>query len=474
MVPPCGTLPARLPVQWRPSRSIPVATQSDRTTEKLTRLPVVAVVGRPNIGKSTLVNRIVRRRAAVVQELPGVTRDRREFEAEWNGRKFVVVDTGGWQVSEDDDLVVDIKMQAEAAIAAADLVIFVLDAQADVSPDDAAVAELLRSASDRVIVVANKVDNDAIAQDLGALWRLGLGEPHPVSAIHGIGVADVLDLVVARLPEVAQLVDADRPRTLAIIGRPNVGKSTLLNRLLGEQRVVVSPVGGTTRDPIDVPVEIDGITYTLIDTAGIRRAPKVGEDAEFYSILRAKEVLRDADVALLLIDALDGVTHQDQRIAEEAEESGAGLVVVLNKWDAIDQDERERTEDGVADRFGFVKWAPVLRISAKNGARLKRLGPTVERVLANRQVRIPTGELNRLITGWTQAHPAPVRKGRRPKVLYAVQAGTEPPTIILFVSGGEIGEDYLRYLENRLRDTFGFEGSPIRLVARRKKPRDKR
>lgn len=440
-------------------------------TTKLTRLPVVAVVGRPNIGKSTLVNRIVGRRAAVVQEMPGVTRDRREFDAEWNGRSFVVVDTGGWQVRDDDELVVDIKMQAEAAIAAADLILFVLDGQAGISPDDAAVAQLLRGASDRVLVVANKVDNDAIAQDLGPFWRLGLGEPHPVSAIHGIGVADVLDLVVERLPE-AEVIDADRPRTLAIIGRPNVGKSTLLNRLLGEQRVVVSPVGGTTRDPIDVPVEIDGITYTLIDTAGIRRAPKVGEDAEFYSILRARQVLRDADVALLLVDALEGVTHQDQRIAEEAAESGAGLVVLLNKWDAIDEEERDWTEGGVADRFGFVGWAPVLRISAKNGARLKRLGPTVERVLANRQARIPTGELNRLITAWTQAHPAPVRKGRRPKVLYAVQAGTEPPTIILFVSGGEIADDYLRYLENRLRERFGFEGSPIRLIARRKKKRD--
>lgn len=449
-----------------------MAAPTDHPARIATRLPVVAVVGRPNIGKSTLVNRIVGRRAAVVQELPGVTRDRREFDAEWNGRPFVVVDTGGWQVSDNEYLLVDIKMQAEAAIAAADLILFLIDAQADISKDDAAVGELLRAAPERVILVANKVDNESVAEDLGDFWRLGLGEPHPISAIHGIGVADVLDLVVSRLPAFKDDQPADdSPRTLAIIGRPNVGKSTLLNHLLGENRVVVSPIGGTTRDPIDAPVEIDGISYTLIDTAGIRRAPKVGEDAEFYSILRAKEVLRDADVALLLIDALEGVTHQDQRIAEEAAESGAGLVVILNKWDAIDTDEREWTEDGVADRFGFVDWAPVLRVSALTGARLKRLGPAVERVLANRASRIPTGELNRLITGWTQAHPAPVRKGRRPRVLYAVQAGTEPPTIILFVSGGELGDDYLRFLENRLRERFDFEGSPIRLIARRKNRR---
>jgi GTP-binding protein len=362
-----------------------------------------------------------------------------------------------------------------AASAAADLVLFMVDAQAAIAPDDAAVAELLRAADERVLVIANKADNEAIAQDVGHVWRLGLGDPHPISAIHGIGVAELLDELVGRLPEAGEEPEGEeRPPTLAIIGRPNVGKSTLLNRLLGEERVVVSPVGGTTRDPIDVTVEIDGLPYTLIDTAGLRRAPRVGEDAEYYSILRAKEVVRDADVALLLVDALEGVTHQDQRIAEEAAESGAGLVVVLNKWDAADLEAREWTEDGVGDRFGFVSWAPVIRISARTGARLKRLGPAVELVLENRRRRIPTGELNRLITRWTQAHPPPVRKGRRPKVLYAVQAGIEPPTIILFVSGGELGEDYFRYLENRLRAEFDFVGSPIRLVARRKERRGRR
>ncbi len=436
--------------------------------------PIVAVVGRPNIGKSTLVNRIVGRRAAVVEEMPGVTRDRREFDAEWDGREFTVVDTGGWQASADDDLVADIRTQAEAAIAAADAIVFVIDAQAAISPDDAAVAELLRTVGDRVTLVANKADNDAIAADLGEFYRLGLGEPYPVSAIHGIGVADVLDVVVRDLPDMDELDDEEELPTLAIIGRPNVGKSTLLNRLLGETRVVVSPVPGTTRDPIDAVVDIDGSEYRVVDTAGIRRRPKVGEDVEFFAILRAREVLKHADVALLLIDAIDGVTHQDQRIAEEAAASGASLVIVLNKWDIADAEQREWTTDGVGDRLAFVGWAPVIRISAKTGARLKRLGPAVDAVLATRYQRIPTGTLNRLVSDWTAAHPPPVRKGRRPKVMYAVQAATAPPTIILFVGGGELASDYLRYIERRLRAEFDFLGTPIHIHARRRSPQKAR
>ena len=247
-----------------------------------------------------------------------------------------------------------------------------------------------------------------------------------------------------------------------------MGKSTLLNRLVGETRVVVSPVPGTTRDPIDVVVGIDGHPYRVVDTAGIRRAPRVDEDTEFYSVLRAKEVMAGADVAVLLIDALEGVTHQDQRIAEEAAEAGPAVVVLLNKWDAADPEQRAWTTDGVGDRLGFLSWAPVLRISAKTGARMKRLGQALELARENRARRIPTGQLNRLIRAWSAAHPPPVRKGRRPKILYAVQAGTEPPTFILFVSGGELGPDYLRFIENRLRREFDFTGTPIRIIARRR------
>ena len=435
--------------------------------------PVVAVVGRPNIGKSTLVNRIVGRRAAVVEEMPGVTRDRREFDADWDGTAFTIIDTGGWQVSTDNELVTDIRIQAEAAIASADLILFLVDSQASISPDDAAVADLLRAAQERVILVANKVDNETIAYDLGEFYRLGLGDPRPVSAIHGHGVADLLDLVVSTLPEMSSFEEGDELPTLAIIGRPNVGKSTLLNQLLGEDRVVVSPIPGTTRDPIDAVVDLDGTDYRLVDTAGIRRRPKVDEDVEFFAILRARQVLKEADVALLLIDAVDGVTHQDQRIAEEAAVAGTSLVIVLNKWDIADTEQREWTSDGVGDRLAFVGWAPVIRISAKTGARLKRLGPAVDMVLDTRYKRIPTGTLNRLVSDWTASHPPPVRKGRRARVMYAVQAATAPPTIILFVSGGELADDYLRYIERRLRREYDFTGTPLHVFARRRTTRTK-
>ena len=430
--------------------------------------PIVAVVGRPNIGKSTLVNRIVGKRVAVTEEMPGVTRDRREIAADWNGRKFLVVDTGGWQASVDDELVADIRSQAEAAINTADLILFLVDARASIAEDDTAVADLLRSAGERVILVANKADNAKIADDIGHFYRLGLGEPFPTSAIHGTGVSEILDRVVESFPETDELIKEELVPTLAIIGRPNVGKSMLLNKLLGEERVVVSPIPGTTRDPIDALVDLDGTTYRVVDTAGIRRRPKVGEDLEFFAIVRARAVLKEADVALLLVDAIDGVTHQDQRIAEEAAESGASLIIVLNKWDVATMEQREWTTDGAGDRLAFVGWAPVIRLSAKTGARIKRLGPAVDMVLANRDQRIPTGTLNRLITDWVAAHPPPVRKGRRAKVMYSVQAGTSPPTIILFVAGGVLAEDYLRYIERRIRQEFDFTGTPIHIFARRR------
>ena len=429
--------------------------------------PVVAVVGRPNVGKSTLVNRIVGRRAAVVQEKPGVTRDRREFEAEWNGRSFTVVDTGGWQRAIDAELVEDIRVQAEAAIAAADMIIFVIDAQGTISTDDAAVADLLRPVGERVVVAANKADNDMVAMEAAAFGRLGLGDPVPVSAIHGTGVADLLDLVTGRIPASPNDETGTRIPDVAIVGRPNVGKSTMLNRLVGEERVVVSPTPGTTRDPIDVVIRLDGAPYRLIDTAGMRRKPKISEDVEFYSVLRARDVLRRADAALLMVDGLDGVTHQDQRIAEEAARSGASVVVLLNKWDAADRERRERTSWEVGVRLGFAGWAPVLRISALTGARMHRLGPALELVLANRARRIPTGTLNRLVAEWTAEHPPPLRKGRRPRVRYVTQSGTAPPTVALFVKGGQLDRTYLRYLERRIRETYDFTGTPVHLVVRR-------
>ena len=436
--------------------------------------PLIAVVGRPNVGKSTLVNRIVGRRAAVVQEKPGVTRDRREFGAEWNGKAFTVVDTGGWQRSVDAELVEDIRVQAEAAISDADVIIFVIDVQGTISTDDAAVADLLRPVGDRVVVAANKADNDVLATESSAFGRLGLGDPVPVSAIHGTGVAELLDIATSRLP-VSPPGGTDRGiPDVAIVGRPNVGKSTMLNRLVGETRVVVSPTPGTTRDPIDVVIRLNGAPYRLVDTAGIRRKPKISEDVEFYSVLRARDVLRRADAALLMVDGLDGVTNQDQRIAEEAARSGSSVIVLLNKWDAADRERRELTSWEVGDRLGFAGWAPVLRISALTGARMHRLGPALELVLENRSRRIATGTLNRLIAEWTAEHPPPVRKGRRPRVLYATQSGTAPPTIALFVKGGQLDRTYLRYLERRIRATHDFTGTPIHLVVRRSGGRPRR
>ncbi len=437
----------------------------------MSRLPIVAVVGRPNVGKSTLINRIIGRRSAVVEERPGVTRDRREFVADWSGRQFLLIDTGGWQVA-GDELATDISGQAEAALASADVVLFVLDASTSIADDDLGVAALLRSTPDRVVVVANKVDDAARELDIAELWSLGLGEPIPISALHGRGTGDLLDRLVERLPALDRVPEIDPLPRLAIVGRPNVGKSTLLNQLLKDERVLVSPVPGTTRDPIDAVVALGGVQYNIVDTAGIRRAPKVKEDTEFYSVLRAREALAAADVALLLIDSVEGVTQQDQRIAEEAADGGAGLIVMLNKWDIADLEQREATEAAVARRLGFISWAPVLRISAKTGARLHRLDKTLELVIHNRSRRIQTPRLNRLVREWHAAHPPPVRKGRRPHIVYAVQAGVEPPTIVVFVGGGVLGEDYLRFLENRIRGVEDFIGTPVKVVARRRGRKD--
>lgn len=371
-----------------------------------------------------------------------------------------------------DELATDISGQAEAALASADVVLFVLDASTSIADDDLGVAALLRSTPDRVVVVANKVDDAARELDIAELWSLGLGEPIPISALHGRGTGDLLDRLVERLPALDRVPETDPLPRLAIVGRPNVGKSTLLNQLLKDERVLVSPVPGTTRDPIDAVVALGGVQYNIVDTAGIRRAPKVKEDTEFYSVLRAREALAAADVALLLIDSVEGVTQQDQRIAEEAADGGAGLIVMLNKWDIADLEQREATEAAVARRLGFISWAPVLRISAKTGARLHRLDKTLELVIHNRSRRIQTPRLNRLVREWHAAHPPPVRKGRRPHIVYAVQAGVEPPTIVVFVGGGVLGEDYLRFLENRIRGVEDFIGTPVKVVARRRGRKD--
>jgi GTP-binding protein len=432
----------------------------------MSTLPVVAVVGRPNVGKSTLVNRVIGSRSAVVEELSGVTRDRREFDADWAGHDFVLVDTGGWEFKPTGDINASIKEQAEAAVSGADAVVFVVDGTTELTDDDTGVISVLRAAEVPVVLAANKIDNTALEGNIDRFWGLGLGAPYPISAYHGRGVGELLDELVSNLPETLEAEIEDELPRVAIVGRPNVGKSTLLNKLLGEQRVIVSEAPGTTRDPIDVEVELDGERYRLIDTAGIRRKPQITEDADFYAVIRAREALETADVALLLVDATEGVTHQDQRIAREVVDAGVGLVIVLNKWDALDDDQREMTERSLPDRFGFVGWAPVVRMAARTGARVQKLPGAIEAVLEARTTRISTGELNRSIRQWTAAHPPPVRKGRRPKIHYVVQAGTSPPTFVVFLSGGDLGDDYLRFLENRLREEADFTGNPVHIVSR--------
>lgn len=433
--------------------------------------PVVAVVGRPNVGKSTLVNRIIGSRSAVVEKRPGVTRDRREYEADWAGRDFILVDTGGWEVKPDGDLNRSIREQAEGAVSGADAVILVVDGTTELTNDDTGVISILRSADIPILLAANKIDDETAEWNIDRFWGLGLGDPQAISAYHGRGVGDLLDELVAVLPESGRLGEDDQLPRIAIVGRPNVGKSTLLNHLLGEERVIVSAVPGTTRDPIDVDVEINGETYRIVDTAGIRRKPQITEDVDFYAVLRAREALEEADVALLMIDSGEGVTHQDQRIASEIVAAGAGILILLNKWDVLDEEQRELTESSLPDRFGFISWAPALRMSALTGARVGRLGAAIEAVFETRVRRIPTGPLNRDIRDWTQAHPPPVRKGRRPKIHYVVQAGVSPPTFVIFISGGDLGEDYLRFLENRLRDKYDFVGNPIHFVTRNRAKR---
>lgn len=433
----------------------------------MSRTPIVVILGRPNVGKSTLVNRIVRRKAAVTNEEAGVTRDRRQFDAEWAGQEFHVIDTGGWEAKPQEELTADIREQAEIAVAGADLVLFVADATTEVTDDDVGIARILQQSSVPHILVANKVDSPSVESDLQHLWGLGLGNPVPVSALAGRNTGDLLDLLVESLPDDLEGdADPDTIASLAIVGRPNVGKSTLLNRLAGADRVLVSDIPGTTRDPINLVIDIEGEHFEVIDTAGIKRNTKIKDEADYYSVLRAHHVVRQSDVVLFVIDGQRGATHQEQRLAEEIAGAGAGLIILLNKWDHLSDEERLETEDSVADRLAFVDWAPVLRMSALTGSRTHRLPKYIRMVLDHRRQRVPASEVNKLVRTLQEAHPPPVRKGRRPKILYAVQAETEPPTFVLFVRGGELGADYIRFIENRIREAYDFTGTPIRIRTR--------
>jgi GTP-binding protein len=439
-------------------------------------LPVVAIVGRPNVGKSTLLNRVVGRRAAIVEEQPGVTRDRKDVEADWLGRRFRLVDTGGWVVG-GDDLDAKVSAQSERAIADADVVLFIVDVVTGSTEDDARVAELLRRSGKPVLLVANKVDDAGRENQMWELMTLGLGEPHPVSALHGRGTGDLLDTVVALLPppaddeaggdagDVGAGGDGGAGGTIAvaIVGRPNVGKSTLFNRLTGDDRSVVHDLPGTTRDTIDTVVETEVGPLRLVDTAGLRRRSKIGEGTEYYSLVRALQAVDEADVALLVIDATDGVTGQDQRLAERVTAAGCPVVVLLNKWELLDAEARADLRWQVSDKLGFVGDAPVLPITALSGKGVHKLLPALAVSVDAYHRRIPTSRVNAVIADAQSAHPAPGGA----KVLYATQGAADPPTFTLFVNR-ELPRTYLRYLERKLREAFDLGATPVKLRVRRR------
>jgi len=438
--------------------------------------PVVAIVGRPNVGKSTLVNRIVGRRAAIVQEKPGVTRDRKELEASWCGRSFVVVDTGGWLApnaagADPAVLVRQVSGQAERAIAEADVILCVVDVTVGAVEEDDAVARVLRRSGKPVIVAVNKVDDERREPDTWAFARLGLGTPFPISAGHGRGTGELLDAVVAALPpeaEIAQDPEPDGIFSVAIVGRPNVGKSTLFNRLVGDDRSVVHDEPGTTRDAIDTIIETPDGPLRFVDTAGMRRRSRIDEATEYYGLLRALEAVDRADAALLVIDAEAGVTHQDQRLAERIDASGTAIVVVLNKWDLVkDADQRRQVLEDVADRLAFLGYAPVLKISALTGSRFDKLLPALREAEEAYHRRIPTAALNRLLQEAQAHHPPPVVKRHRPRILYGTQGAIDPPTFTLFATH-ELPATYLRYLERRMREAFELGPSPVKLRVRRR------
>jgi GTP-binding protein len=442
-------------------------------------LPVVAIVGRPNVGKSTLLNRIVGRREAIVEERPGVTRDRKEVEAEWAGRPFVVVDTGGW-IARGDSLDTKVSRQSERAMHDADAVLAVVDASVGITDDDARVAEVLRKIDAPVLLVANKVDDRNREDAVWELLGLGLGDPHPVSALHGRGTGDLLDELVALLPEPAAAVgdavtvfdsdagdpvepEPDRLFSVAIVGRPNVGKSTLFNRLIGEDRAVVHDQPGTTRDAIDTVVETEHGPLRFVDTAGMRRRSRIDEGTEYYSLVRALQAVDRADVALLVIDATEGVTAQDQRLAERVDAAGCPTVVLLNKWEQLDAEERAAVTAEIGRKLHFIGDAIVLKISALTGKGVHKLLPALAGAIEQYHRRVPTRRVNEVIRDAQAAQPAP--HGAR--VLYATQGAADPPTFTLFTNK-ELPPTYLRYLERKLREAFDLGATPVKLRVRRR------
>jgi GTP-binding protein len=439
-------------------------------------LPVVAIIGRPNVGKSTLVNRLCRSREAIVHDEPGVTRDRTYQEGFWGDRTFMVVDTGGLVFDDDSEFLPEIREQANLALAEASVAVVIVDGQQGLTPADQGIADWLRSQKVPVLLAVNKCESPEQGLAMaGEFWRLGLGEPHPVSAIHGAGTGDLLDKVIGFLPAVEQL-DGEEPIQLAIIGRPNVGKSSLLNAVCGEKRAIVSPIRGTTRDTIDTTLEREGKTWKLLDTAGIRRRRSVNYGPEFFGINRSFKAIERSDVCVLVIDALDGVTEQDQRLAGRIEEDGRACVVVVNKWDAIEKDSHTMPamERELRAKLYFLDWAPMLFTSALSGQRVQAIFPLALLAVEQHRRRVTTSVVNEVLKealSWRT--PPSSRGGRQGRLYYGTQVSVRPPSFTLFVNDPKLfGDTYRRYVERQIREGLGFEGTPVRLFWRGKQERD--
>ena len=446
----------------------------------MSRQPIIAIVGRPNVGKSTLVNRIIGRREAIVEERPGVTRDRKVLDAEWNGIPFTIVDTGGWMTG-GDALDIKVSRQAEQAVDSADLTLFVVDVTVGITADDEEVATWLRKHNTPVVVIANKVDGENREREIWDFLSLGLGDPIPISALHGRGSGDMLDEILARAiasargrgediddptddEAVAPLFpeDDDSIISVALVGRPNVGKSTLFNRLVGEDRSIVHDMPGTTRDAIDTVIETDEGPMRFVDTAGMRRKGRMDDGSEYFSMVRSLAAIDRADVAVLLIDSTESVTHQDQRLAERVDAGGCAVVIVLNKWELLNAEQRADLTEDVKDRLQFLSYAPILKMSAKSGLGTQKLMPALHEAVEAYHRRVPTRELNLVIQGAQAAHPEP---GVR--ILYATQGASDPPTFTLFTNRN-VPAPYLRYLERKIREHFKFGPAPLKLRVRRR------
>ena len=432
-------------------------------------LPIVAILGRPNVGKSTLINRFLGSREAIVEDTPGVTRDRIQYECEWGGRRFIIMDTGGWE-AKPDGISVQVSASAEVAMQEADVLAFVVDAQVGALDEDDILVQHLRKARKPLILIGNKVDGEREESEAHALWSLGLGEPYFVSALHGRGSGDLLDHIVAELPEVGGAQTQDGYRKVALIGRPNVGKSSLLNALAGENRSIVDDVAGTTRDPVDELIEFGGSIWRFIDTAGLKKRANQASGTDYYASLRTQSALERCEVAVVVLDASEPITEQDLRVITMVEEAGKAMVIVMNKWDLVDEDRRDQLDREIDRHLDQVEWAQRVNVAAKTGWHRDRLAPALRTALDSWEKRVPTAKLNSFLGALIGATPPPVRGGKQPKVYYATQAGIAPPKFVVF-SNGWIEASYRRFIERRLREEFSFPGTPVQ-VAIRVKERD--